>query len=94
VRLPLQNDSRLRGRWWLEVGFANMQFADLFTPSPAGNGFVVKESGALRPPDSRDVPYPRIVCSLTIPEQSRQTIYLRFESGASMAIPLTFRTLT
>ncbi len=41
---------------------------------------------------TRDVLYPNIVLSLDIPVQSQQTYYLRFQSGASMTLPLTLWT--
>lgn len=92
VRLPLQNDSQEQDRWLLDVAFANMHFVDLFAPLPGGEGYAARQSGTLRSPDNRDIRYPHIVFSLTIPGQSRQTIYLRFESDASMALPLTLWT--
>ena len=47
----------------------------------------------MRPPSTRDIPYPNIVFDLTIPTQSQQTYYLRFYSGASMSLGLTLWTI-
>jgi hypothetical protein len=92
VRLNLRNGARLNDHWLLEVGFANMQFVDLYTPLPDGDGFEVKQTGALRPPETRDIRHPRIILDLRIPAQSQQTYYLRFQNGASMTLPLTLWT--
>ena len=89
VRLPLRNESRLTDRWLLELGFANMQYVDLYTPRSGGNGFDVKQTGTLRPPASRDLREPRIVFDLMVPADDELTYYLRLKSGASMTFPLT-----
>jgi len=92
VRLPLDNESRQIDEWLLEVGFANMHYVDLYTPLPDGEGFAVRQTGALRPVSTRDVLNPNIIFDLIVPPQSQQTIYLRFQSGASMTLPLTLWT--
>ena len=92
VRFRLDNETRHTEQWLLDVGFANMQYVDLFTPLPDGEEFTVKQTGILRPVSTRDVPYPRIIFDLTNPLQSQQTYYMRFENGASMTLPLTLRT--
>ena len=78
--------------WLLEVGFANTQYVDLYTPSSDGEGYIVKQSGSLRSVATRDVLYPNIILKLDVPIQSRQTYYLRFQSSASMTLPLTLWT--
>ena len=92
LRLRLDNQTLHTNEWLLEQGFANMHFVDLFTPLPGGDGFAVKQSGVLRPASTRDIQYPNIVFSLTIPPQSQQTYYLRVQNGASMTLPLTLWT--
>jgi hypothetical protein len=47
VRLPLRSESQLSDQWLLEVGFANMQYVDLYTPSADGEGFTVLPEGSL-----------------------------------------------
>jgi hypothetical protein len=49
TRLRLRNEASLNRQWWLEIGFANIHYADLYTPSPDGPGFVHKQTGTLRP---------------------------------------------
>ncbi len=78
--------------WLLEVGFANMQYVDLYTPLPDGEGYEVKQTGSLRSVSTRDVLYPHIVFDLDVPTQGQQTYYLRFQNGASMTLPLTLWT--
>ncbi|MGE5378632.1 MAG: 7TM diverse intracellular signaling domain-containing protein, partial [Bacteroidota bacterium] len=94
VRLDLENGTRKANGWLLEVDFANMHYVDLYTPLPDGNGFEVKQTGILRPVSTRDLIYPQIVFNLSVPALGRQTLYLRFQSGASMALALTLRTTT
>jgi PAS domain-containing protein len=89
VRINLDNETRQTNEWLLEVGFANTQYVDLYSPRLGGEGFDVKQSGALRPVSSRDVLYPNVVFNLSVPIQSQGTYYLRLQSGASMTIPLT-----
>ena len=88
VRLPLRNESSLSDHWLLELAFASMNFVDLYTPLPDGGGFAVKQTGNLRPPATRDYPDPHIVFDLSIPTQSEQVVYLRFQNGSSMSLPL------
>lgn len=93
VRMHLDNQTRQTDKWRLEVDFSNTQYVDLFTPLPDGKGFDMKQTGVLRPPSTRDIPYPKIVFDLTLPTQSQQTYYLRFYGGASMSLGLTLWTL-
>ena len=65
VRVPLRNESRLTNPWWLEFGYANTQYIDLYTPLPGGQGFSLKQSGSMRPFTTRDVPYQRVILSLS-----------------------------
>ena len=89
VRLNIYNQTLQTNYWLLDVGFANMQYVDLYSPLPNGGGFTLKQSGTLRPLSTRDIFYPRIIFTLAIPNDSEQTIYMRFKNGASMTIPLT-----
>ena len=66
-----------------------MHFVDLYQPGPDGAGYVVKQTGTLRPFDTRELAYHHIVFPLSFPEESEQTFYLRFQSGGSMTLPLT-----
>jgi signal transduction histidine kinase len=92
VRFQLDNESSQTNEWLLELGFANLQYIDLYTPITGGGGFEVRQSGALRPVSSRDVAYPNIIFNLNLPIGNEETYYLRIKSGSSMTIPLTLWT--
>ena len=92
VRLPLENESQTVTDWLLELGFANLQYVDLYSPRPNGDGFDVKQTGSFRSPATRDLQHEHIVFDLTIPSESRRTFYLRFQNGASMTLPLSLWT--
>ena len=88
LRLPLRNESSQTEHWLLELAFASMNFVDLYAPSPDGEGFAVKQTGNLRPLETRDYRHPNIVFDLNIPAAQEQVVYLRFQNGSSMSLPL------
>lgn len=92
VRIDISNETQSIEDWMLEIGFANMHYVDLYTPKSEGDGYVVKEAGAMRPDSASGVAHPRLVMKAAIPPQEQQTIYLRLKSGAAMVIPLTLWT--
>lgn len=92
IRFSLDNQTTQITEWLLEQGFANTQYIDLYLPRSDGQGFDVKQTGALRPVSTRDILYPKIVFSIDLSPQSSQTYYLRISGGASMTIPLTLWT--
>src|SRR5512134_3743229 len=73
VRLDLDNQSRQTDEWLLELGYVNIQYVDLYVPSPDRSGFAVKQTGNLRPVSTRDIPYPHILFNVSLPAQGRQT---------------------
>ena len=89
TRFRLKNEALEADEWLLAVDFANMEFVDLYLPAPGGEGFVVKESGAMRPFGTRDVAHRLIVFNLPLRPQGEQTLYMRFQSEASMTLGLT-----
>ncbi len=89
IRFQLYNESKSTDHWLLEVDFANMHYVDLYLPSPEGEGYITKQSGVLRPFNTRDIAYNRIVFDLPLAPNEEQTFYMRFQSGASMTLPLT-----
>lgn len=88
VRVPLRNESQLT-QWLLDVGWANLQYVDFYAPGQPGAGFTGIETGVFRPPGNRDTPYRRFIFDLSLPTQSEQTYYLRFQNGGSITLPLT-----
>ena len=89
LRLGLRNEAPQIDHWLLDVGYANTHFVDLYTPLADGEGFAVKQSGNLRPPESRDLRHPRIVFAVDVPTEVTEPLYLRVQSGAAMSLPLT-----
>lgn len=92
VRFDLQNETRLTDQWLLEVAFPNIHFIDLYTPIPDGDGFAVKQTGVMRPPETRDILHPHFIFNLTLPTQIQQTAYLRIKNEASTALPIILWT--
>ena len=97
LRLKLRNDASLTHQWLLETVFQNLHYVDLYLSS-GDDGFIKKESGALRPFRTREIPFYHVVFRVPLPEREEQTIYLRVESGSSMTLafelwsPETFAT--
>lgn len=47
VRFQVINETLKSHDWLIDVAFPNMQYVDLYTPLPNGEGFAVKQGGAL-----------------------------------------------
>jgi signal transduction histidine kinase len=88
LRLSLRNEASLFNRWLLEVNFPNLNYVDLYLPE-AGGSYQVKQSGVLRPFNTRDIPYYHVVFDLPLAIEAEQTIYIRVESGSSMTLAFT-----
>jgi PAS domain S-box-containing protein len=89
VRFRLNNQSQLSNHWLLEVNFANTQHVDLYIPTPDGEGYILRRTGVLEPFNTRDIANHHIVFNLPLEYQQDQTYYMRFQSAASMTLPLT-----
>jgi signal transduction histidine kinase len=89
VRFHLKNDTSQTNLWLLETLFANMHYEDLYFPNPNGDGWIVKHSGNLRPFKTRDAATHQIVLAIPLAPHQGQTYYIRFQSQASMTLPLT-----
>ncbi len=88
VRFQVRNETLNSHDWLIDVAFPNIQYVDLYTPLPVGEGFAVKQGGALRPPATRDLLYPRTIFTYTLPPQQQNTLYMRFQTGTSMTLHL------
>ena len=88
LQLRFLNQTNLTNQWLLEVNFPNLNYVDLYLPREGG-GFWVKQSGALRPFDTRDIPYYHVVFELPFVSQAEQTFYVRIQSGSSMTLAFT-----
>jgi len=92
VRVTLDNQTQQAEEWLMELGFSNIQYVDLYSPSQDGTGIDLRQTGTLRPISTRDVVYPNIVFAQNIPSQETQTFYLCFQCEASMTLPMTLWT--
>lgn len=89
VRFKLRNEGHLSDHWLLEVVYVNLQYVDLYLPSPEGEGYIARQTGMLRPFSTRDIANHHIVFDIPLPFEAEQTFYMRFQSGSSMTLPLT-----
>jgi PAS domain S-box-containing protein len=89
ARFQVSNQASEGDEWLLVMSDTRMQYIDLYVPAPGGEGFTVRQTGAVRPFATRDFPHNRFVFRLTLPRESEQTIYLRFQSDLAMTFPLT-----
>jgi signal transduction histidine kinase len=88
LRLRLRNEAHLTSEWLLEANFPNLNYIDLYLPAE-GDDYSVKQSGALRSFDTRDIPYYHVVFELPLAYQDEQYFYIRVESGSSMTLAFT-----
>jgi signal transduction histidine kinase/PAS domain-containing protein len=89
VRFHVRNNASRTDRWLIELGFTNMQYADLYLPAAGGEGWAARQSGLLRPFNTHDVVNRHFVFELLLPTRTEQTYYMRFQNGGSMTLPLT-----
>ena len=87
IRVQVYNDSQ-RTDWWLEHDQAKTQFVDLYIPQQDDVGFERYQTGLLRPHTSRAINTLNYVFPLSIPPQSQQVLYLRFEHSRATQLPL------
>ena len=89
VRFRIINETRQSENWRLKLGFANMQYIDLYLQRPDNKGYAQKKTGTYLPFNTRDIPYPSFVFKIPLEYGAGQTVYMRFLNGASMTLPLT-----
>jgi PAS domain S-box-containing protein len=89
VRFQVQNDHQVNRNWFLVLGFRNMHYMDLYLPDPTSGTYSLIKSGVLRAQENPNVLFDKISFELDIPQGMTQTYYIRFQSEASMTLPLT-----
>jgi signal transduction histidine kinase len=90
VRFQVRNEVPEIDRWLVEVGFPNMNYVDLYYPAiDEGQGFIHKQSGVMRPVSEREIAYHRMVFHVPLKYKKDTVVYMRFQNGASMTLPLT-----
>jgi PAS domain S-box-containing protein len=92
VRFRLINQTEDLHEWVLDLSFANMHYLDLYLPIADGEGYEVRQTGVLRPFESRDIPFHHLAFKLEIVPGGEQIVYLRFQNEATMTLPLTLWT--
>ncbi|MCP4136857.1 MAG: response regulator [bacterium] len=92
ARFRVKNENAETGKWMLDVGYPYIHYVDIYIPSPDGQGFTARKTGLLKPVETRDIPYHRIIFNLSIPEGSEQIIYLCFKNEDSITLQLTLRS--
>jgi signal transduction histidine kinase len=93
VRFRVRNEAGPTRQWRLEQDYAVMHYMTLFLPQPDRPGYEVQQIGAALPFNIREIAYPTLVLGLPVAPGAEETIYLRFENGASMTLPLTIWSL-
>lgn len=91
-RLQVRNETASTAIWLLEIEQSNLGLVDLYVPAEAGIGFKRQQLGFSLPFASRDIPHHRLLFDLSLPVQTEQTFYLRFQSETRMFLPLTLWT--
>ena len=61
VRFRIENETGQSENWRLKMGFANMQYIDLYLQRPDDKGYTQKKTGTYFPFHTRDIPYPSFV---------------------------------
>jgi PAS domain S-box-containing protein len=89
VRFRVQNQTESSRYWVLVLGFRNMHYMDLYVPEPDSDTYSVIKSGVLRAGETPNLSFEKLSFELEIPPETEQTFYIRFQSEATMTLPLT-----
>jgi two-component system, sensor histidine kinase LadS len=91
VRFKIKNQSPPDIHWVLEMGFSNLHHITLFKPvlSQSKDAYEVIKTGSLTPFKTRQIAYPTFVFNLKPLPSNEKYYYLKFQSQASMTLPLT-----
>ena len=89
VRFRVQNQTESSSDWVLVLGFRNMHYMDLYVPDPDSETYSVIKSGVLRAGENSNLSFEKLSFELEIPPETEQTFYIRFQSEATMTLPLT-----
>lgn len=92
VRIRFRNQASRTTEWRLMLEFGNMQHIEYYGPRADRDGFDVIKTGTRHAFATRPIPYHRFVFNLNLPQETEQTIYLRFHNDFLMMFPLTLRS--
>ena len=87
IRITLKNNS-VQDHWLLEYGKPHMDSIELYIPQEQ-NGFLIKKTGDIVPFAQREVLHQNLLFHLILERHKTHTLYLRFQTSGSMALPLT-----
>jgi len=93
VRFRIRNEANQTENWRLKLDFADMQNIDFYMQTPDSEEFIHKITGTYLPFKTRDIPYLKFVFKIHVKYGNEHLIYMRFENGASMTIPLSLSTV-
>ena len=91
VRFPIRNAADETVSWLLVID-SYLFYIDVYMPTNNPQGFELFQTGSARPYDSRPIDHPRFLFDLSVPPDSEETIYIRFESESSMSLSLAVWT--
>ena len=74
IRMRFRNETSLSQNFLLEANFPNLNYLDLYLPSDE-DGYFLKQSGALRPFETRDIPYYHVVFETPTVKPGRTDIF-------------------
>ena len=94
VRFAIKNISENQSPWVLELGFANMHYADFYQLSEDFKLIKSVNTGTLRPVSTRDHFHHKLVFLFRTQKDSINHFYMRFQNEAAMTIPLEIYSMT
>ncbi|RXZ36122.1 histidine kinase [Oxalobacteraceae bacterium CAVE-383] len=87
LRFDLQRGNGDGRQWWLEVRPSALDYATLYSPDGKG-GYTARTSGDSLPFSQRDIAYQYPVFKLDLPQDRKQTFYLRLSGENPMSARL------
>ncbi len=91
VRLNVTNQEEQEIRWFLEIGYPQIDNIELYIPDSNGQ-FTIKRGGDHYPFDAREVNYRHFIFQLLEKSKNSSIYYLRFKTSSSMNFPLIYWT--
>jgi len=93
ARFEVRNQASLAAAWRLVVAEGRLEYVDLYLTGPDGTAWAHQQAGRFRPFTVREVPYHYGTFELPFPSDRDQSVYLRFQSGTPLILPLTLWSL-
>ena len=87
LRFDFQRGNGEGRQWWLEVRPSTIDYATLYSPGPDGV-YTARTSGDSLPFSQRDIAYQYPIFRLDLPQDQRQTFYMRLSGENPMSARL------